>query len=149
MNTKRSILKATFFLVALAASLILGGPARAQAVSPLFVGKFTLTSTVHWGKSTLPPGTYTLRIDSTAAPIRATIHNDRYTFVIRVKSLTSSDYHTGSNALLLKVRNGSLVVHSLVLADLHSVLIYDASPAQENVEEAHADLTVPVLVARK
>ena len=79
----------------------------------------------------------------------ATIRNDRSTIAIRVMSFASSDYHNGSNALRLKVRNGSLVVHSLVLADLDKVLIYDPTLAQEKVEEAHADPTVPVLAARK
>jgi hypothetical protein len=150
MNLKRSILQATFFLAALAASLTFAGPAKAQGASSGFAGKFTLTAPVQWGKATIPPGTYTLRIDSTTSPIMATIRNDRSTFVIWVMSLASSDYHSGSNALRLKVRNGSLVVHSLVLADLDRVLIYDPSLAREEiVVEAHADPTVPVLVARK
>lgn len=149
MKLKQSILWATFFLGALAASLTLAGAARAQEVSARFAGKFTLASPVHWGKATLPAGTYTVRIDSTTRPIMATIQNDRSTFAIRVMSLATSDYHNGSNALRLKVRNGSLVVHSLVLADLDTVLIFDPSPAQEKVQEAHADPTVPVLVARK
>jgi hypothetical protein len=149
MNLKRSTLQATFFLAALAASLVLAGPARAQNISPRFVGKFTLTAPVHWGKSTLPPGNYTLRIDSIGRPILATIRNDRSTFMIRVMSLASSDDHNSPNALRLKVRHGSLVVQSLALADLDTVLIYDPSPVQEKVEEAHADLTVSVLVARK
>jgi hypothetical protein len=149
MNTKRLILRATFILAALAASFTLAGSARAQDVSAVFVGKFTITSPVRWGKSTLPPGTYSVRIDSTAAPVRAIIRNDRSDFAIRVISFASSDYHNGSNALRLNVRNGSLVVHSLALADLDTVLIYDLSPAQKKVEEAHADATVPVLVARK
>ena len=149
MNLKRFILQVTFFLAALAASLTLAGPARAQTVSARFAGKFNLTSPVHWGKATLPPGTYSIRIDSTTSPIMATIRNDRSTFMIRVMSLASSDDHSGSNALRLKVRNGSPVVQSLALADLDTVLIYDPSPAQEEAEEAHADSTVPVLVARK
>jgi hypothetical protein len=136
-------------LAALAASLTLAGPARAQTFSERFAGKFTLTSPVRWGKATLPPGTYTLRIDSTTTQFMATIRNDRSTFAIRVMSLASSDYHNGLNALRLKVRHGSLVGHSLALADLDTVLIYDPSPAQEKVEEAHVDPSVPVLVARK
>jgi hypothetical protein len=44
--------------------------------------------------------------------------------------------------------DGSLAVQSLVLADLHTVLIYDASPVRQSVREARADSTV-VLVARK
>jgi hypothetical protein len=149
MNLKRSTLQATFLLAALAASLVLADPARAQNFSPSFAGKFTLTSTVHWGKATLPPGTYTLRIDSTNRPIMAIIRNDRSSFAIRVMSLASSDCHNGPNALHLKVRHGSLVVQSLALADLHTVLIYDPSLAQEKVEEARADSTVPLLVASK
>jgi len=149
MISKRAILRATFFLAALAASFTLAGPARAQNVSAVFVGKFTITSPVFWGKTTLPPGTYSVRINSTASPVRAIIRNDRSDFAIRVISFVSSDYHNGSNALRLNVRNGSLVVHSLALADLHTVLIYDPSPAQKKVEEAHADPTAPVLVARK
>ena len=149
MNTKRSILRVTVFLAAMAASLGLAGAARAQDVSARFVGKFTLTSPVHWGKSTLPPGTYNLRINSTGSPVMADISNDTSTFSIRIISLGTSDYHNGSNALRLEVRKGALMVQSLVLADLHTVLIYDASPARENVEEARANASVPVLVSRK
>jgi hypothetical protein len=148
MNIKRSILRATFFLAALVVSLTLAGAARAQGA---FVGKFKLTSQVSWSKSTLAPGTYSIRIDSTTMPIMAFISRDDSTssFAIRVMSLAYSDYHNGPNALRLKVRNGALVVQSLVLADLETVLIYDPSPAREKVEEVHAAPSVLVLVARK
>jgi len=148
MRFKRSI-QAIFFVAALAASLALVRPASAQDVSACFTGKFTLTSPVHWGKATLPPGTYSLRIDSTTLPIMAIIRSDSSTFAIRVITVATGDYHNGSNALRLNARNGSLVVHSLALADLDTVLIYDPSPAQEEVDEAHAGPTVSVLVARK
>jgi len=149
MNGKRSILRATLFLAALAASLALAGAARAQGVFPVFVGKFNLTSTVHWGKSTLPPGTYSLSIDSTSGPTLATIRNENSTIAIRVRSVGSGDARSGSNFLRLKSSDdGSLAVQSLVLADLNTVLIYDASPVRQSVEEAHANSTV-VLVSRK
>jgi len=148
MNLKRSILQATLFLAALAASLTLAGAARAQGVSPQFVGKFTLTSPVHWDKSTLPPGTYSLRIDSTSLPILATIRNDSGIHVATVMTCVVDGYTRGSNALQLKTRNGQVVVQSLVLADLNMVLVYDPTPAHERIEEARADSTV-ALVARK
>jgi len=148
MNFKRSILQATFFLVALAASLILAGAVRAQAVSPQFVGKFTLTSTVHWGKGTLPPGNYSLRINLTATPIMAAIRNESDTLVATVMTRSIADYTRGPNALQLNTKNGQTVVRSLVLADLNMVLVFDPSPAHERIEEARADSTV-VLVARK
>jgi len=148
MNFKRSIQQATFLLAALVASLTLAGAARAQYISPQFVGKFTLTSTIHWGKSTLPPGNYTVRIDSTSLPIMATIRNDSYTLVATVVTRGIDDYTKGSNALQLKTRNGQVVVQTLVLADLKMVLVFDPSPAHERVEQAREDSTV-VLVARK
>jgi len=149
MNTKRSILETAFVLTALLVSLLLAGAARAQNVSPQFIGKFTLTSPVDWGKSTLSPGTYTLRIDSTALPIMATIRNERDDCVARVMTRATEDYTSGSNALELKVRDGRFVVKSLVLADLNMVLIFDPSPAHERVEKAQLAPSVPVLVARK
>ncbi|HEV2102780.1 MAG TPA: hypothetical protein VGR58_08370 [Candidatus Acidoferrum sp.] len=145
MYRNRSLLQATFLL---AASLILAGTARAQAISPAFVGKFTLTSAVHWGKGTVPPGTYTLRINSTTLPVMATIHNDKYTFAARVMTGVIEDYSGRSNALQLKTRDGQLVVQSLVLADLDMVLVFEPSLPRERVEEARADSTI-VLVARK
>jgi len=129
--------------------LLLAGAARAQNISPQFIGKFTLTSAVDWGKSTLSPGTYTLRIDSTAVPIMATIRNERDDFVARVMTRATEDYTSGSNALELKIRDGQFVVKSLVLADLKMVLVFDPSPAHERVVEAQAAPSVAVLVARK
>jgi hypothetical protein len=148
MNSKRSILRATLFLAAMAASLMLTSAARAQSV---FVGKFTLTSPVSWGKSTLPPGTYSIHLDSTTSHSMAFISRDDSTssFAIRVMSIATGDYRNGSNALRLKARKNALVVQSLVLADLKTVLLYDPSAAQESLEEARVDTSVPVLVARK
>ena len=148
MFAKRSILQATFLLAALAAGLTLARAARAQSVSPSFVGKFTVTSTVQWGKSTLPPGTYDLRIDGTTLPVMAFIHNDQYTVSTRVVSCVTEDYTSGSNALHLITKNGHIAVQSLTLADLKTAVVFEPSPARERVEEARADSTV-VLVARK
>lgn len=148
MYRKLFNLQATFLLAALAASLILAGSARAQAISPAFVGKFTLTSKTHWGKGTLPPGTYTLRIDSTTRPVMVTIRNDRGTFAARAMSLVIDDNAGGSNALQLRTRDGQLMVQSLVLADLDMVLVFEPLSRRERVEEARADSAI-VLVARK
>jgi hypothetical protein len=148
MNSKRSILRATLFLAAMAASLILANAARAQHA---FVGKFTLTSPVSWGKSTLPPGTYRIRVDSTVTRDVAFISRDDSTssFAILVMSIATGAYRNGSTALHLKVRKGAFVVHSLVLADLNRELLYEPSAAQKSVEEARVDASVPVLVAKK
>ena len=149
MNFKRSILQATFLLAALAASLTLAGAARAQYISPQFVGKFTLTSPVHWGKSTLQPGNYTLRINSMSSPfIMVRVLNDQDTLVATVVTHGIDDYTKGPNALQLKTTNSQVVIQSLVLADMKMVLVFDPSLAHQRIEEARADATV-VLVARK
>ena len=148
MYAKPSILQAAFLLAALAAGLTLAGAARAQNVFPSFVGKFKLTSSVQWGKTTLPPGTYDLRIDGTSLPVMAFIHNDQYTVSTRVMSSVTEDYTSGSNALHLKTKNGHIVVQSLTLADLKTVVVFEPSDARERVEEARADSTI-MLVARK
>ena len=122
--------------------------AKAQYISPQFVGKFTLTSTVQWGKGALPPGNYTLRINSISSPIMVSVLNDRDTLVATVMTRSIADYTRGPNALQLKTRNGQAVVQSLVLADLNMVLTFEPSPAHEKVKEARADSSV-VLVARK
>jgi hypothetical protein len=148
MNFKRSIQQATFLLAALVASLTLAGAARAHYISPQFVGKFTLTSPAHWGKSTLPPGNYTLHINSISSPIVVRVLNDQDTLVATVVTRSIDDYTKGSNALQLKTRNGQVVIQSLVLADMKMVLVFDPSPAHQRIEEARAESTV-VLVARK
>lgn len=149
MNSKRSILRATLYLAAMVVSLLIADVARAQIISPQFVGKFTLTSPVRWGKGTLPPGTYTLRIHPVSLPVIATVYNDRDAVVATVMTGVKEDYTSGTNALHLKIKNGQTVVQSLVLADLNTVLVFDPSPKRERVEEAKAAPSFSVLVARK
>lgn len=149
MFANQSFRKAAMLLAALAVSLMTPGRAPAQHVRPAFLGKFTLTTPVHWGGSVLQPGEYTIRIDSTASLGRALISNKDSTFAIRVLNRASEDYRGGPDALQLRVKNGELVVRALVLADLNRVLIYDSSLDKRNVEEARNNASVPVLVARK
>ena len=148
MNSKRSILRATLFLAAMAASLTLAGAARAQEA---FVGKFTLPSPVSWNKTSLPAGTYSIRIESTAAFPMADISRDDSTssFRMRVMCIGIGDYRNGSSALHLTGRKGALMVHSLVLADLKKEIVYERSVPRESIEEARVNASVPVLVAKK
>jgi hypothetical protein len=149
MNSKRSILRATLFLAAMAASLTLASAARAQEA---FAGKFTLTSPVSWNKTTLPAGTYSIHIESTTAfPIMADISRDDSTssFRTRVLCIGIGDYRNGSSALHLTGRKGALVVHSLVLANLKKEIVYERSVPRESIEEARVNASVPVLVAKK
>jgi len=149
MYTKKPILWAVKFLTVLALILTAKGTALAQDVPPSFLGKFTLTAPVHWGKSVLQPGDYTICIDSMASPSLVLINKEGSAFAVRVMSGVSNDYRGGSDALQLKVKNGEFVVHALVLADLKRVFIYDSFLEGQNVEEVRASASLPVLAARK
>lgn len=149
MERNQRIVGSTLLLVALFASLFFAGTAQAQAQYPAFVGKFTLTQQTHWGQSVLRPGKYTIIIKSTAAPIIGTIRTADGDAVSFVVSQASNGNTNGVNALLLREKDGQLTVHSLALADLKMVLIYDPTLARETVQEARAGQTVPVTLAKK
>ncbi len=63
--------KATFFTVAILAACALAGAANAQPAT--FSGKFTLPYEVHWGKTVLPAGDYSITMDrlDSAAIVRS------------------------------------------------------------------------------
>jgi hypothetical protein len=150
--SKRSVISISLRLLTLAAlltSLFFVGTARAQGQSPAYVGKFTLTYQIHWCKSVLQPGNYTITFKSTGTPIIASIYNVDGNAVTFVMSGARSGNTNGMNALLIKEKDGQLRVHSLALADLGMVLIYDPSLARETVQEARVSKTIPVTWAKK
>lgn len=150
MNTMQSIQRGALLLAALVMSLMTAGAARAQHEHPSFRGKFTLITPVHWGKSVLEPGEYTVCVESMASvPNFALIQKEGSTFSIRVMSGVRDDYNGNSDALQLKIKNGELVVQALRLADLKTTLVYDSSSREQKVEEVRANVSIPVLVARK
>ena len=136
-------------VAALFTSLILGGTARAQAQSAVYVGKFTLTSQTHWGNSVLQPGNYTITIKSTGEPIIGLIRNADGDAVTHVVSGARSDDKSGANALLIREKDGQLKVQSLALADLGMVLIYDPALTRKTVQEVRYSQKVPVMWAKK
>ena len=149
MARKQRIARTARVVAALLTSVFSVGTARAQAQYPAFVGKFTLTQQTHWGQSVQRPGKYTISIKSTAAPIIGTIRTADGDAVSFVVSQASNGNTNGVNALLIKEKDGKLTVHSLALADLKMVLIYDSSLARETVHEARVSQMVPVIWAKK
>lgn len=149
MNTMQSIQRGALLLAALVISLMTTGAARAQSVPPSFRGKFTLTTPVHWGKIVLQPGEYTVCVESMASPSLALIQKEGSVFAVRVMSGVRNAYQGNSDALQLKVKNDELVVQALVLADWKTALVYDSPSREQNVEEVRANVSLPVLVARK
>jgi hypothetical protein len=136
-------------LVVVALTSLFAGTANAQAISPAYVGKITLTAETHWGKAVLQPGSYTITIKSTGSPVIALIRNANGDALTYEVSGAQSRNHSGLNALLIGEKHGQLTVHSLALAELGIVLVYDRSLAREKTQYAQQDQAVPVAWAKK
>jgi len=149
MQRNQRMAGTALLVAALLTSLFFVGSARAQGQSPAYVGKFTLTYQIHWGKSVLQPGNYTITIKSSGNPSIASIRNAEGDAVTLVMSGARSGNTNGMNALFMKEKDGQLRVHSLALADLGMVLIYDPSLTRETVQEARVSHTIPVMWTKK
>jgi hypothetical protein len=150
MRTHRSLAITKMFLLALVMTLLFVGRIRAQgAADSAYLGKFTLAKQIHWGKSVLRPGHYTIAIASSSSPVIVKVQNENTGESFRVVTAVHEEKTTGSNALLLQVKNGQPTVHSLSLPEIGMVLIYEPASRREPVVEAHASQVVPVLVAKK
>jgi hypothetical protein len=147
MRANQRVARIGMLLTSLVVSLLCIGTAQAEL--SVYRGKFTLPYQVYWGKSVLEPGDYTITILSTRIPIVASIHKADGSGGILVVTGVHGQPTNGVNALLLKDKGGQLTVHSLSLANLGMVLIYDPSLARESVQEARVSRTVPVMWAKK
>lgn len=149
MHRNQRLAGKTLWLAALLTSLFFVSTARAQGQLPAYKGKFTLPYEVHWGRSVLRPGDYTFTIQDMRSPIIALVRTAEGNAVTYVESGSLSGHTNGVNALLIRERDGQLIVHSLALADLGVLLIYDPSLAQEPTKVAPVKRSVPILAARK
>jgi len=140
-----------WLVMVMLASFLFATAAQAQGLHPAYAGKFTLLYEVHWGKNVLPPGDYTVTIKSTGTPMIALIRKADGDAVTYVMNGALSGYTNGVNALLIRERGGQLVVHSLALADLGVVLIYEPSLVHERplVQEARNARAVPIISGKK
>jgi hypothetical protein len=136
-------------LAALVMSLLCVGTIQAQTDLPVCRGEFTLPYQVQWGKSVLQPGDYTITIQSFGTPSIAKISKSDGRGGIMVVARVHGEPRRGVNALLVKDKDGQLTVHSLSLANLKMMLIYDPSLARESVQEARVNRTVPVVWAKR
>ena len=141
--------KMMIFVSLFAACLFSARPAQAQAQHPAFFGMFTLPYQVRWGSSVLPPGKYSISIKSTGSPMIALVRTADGNAVTYVVNGSVNTHPSSTNALLLRENKGQFVVHSLALADLGLMLIYDPTLAKEPVKEAREERTLPIFSAKK
>ena len=149
MKNLRAIAISKLFVAALVMTVVFVGRAQAQGTDTVYRGTFTLTQQIHWGKSVLRPGHYTMTMTSIGNPAIVKVQNEDSGEAFRVVTAVREETTAGTSALFLQAKDGRATVHSLSLPQLGIVLIYEPTLAREPVLEARARQTVPVLLAKK
>jgi hypothetical protein len=147
MNRVQGLVVGKTLFAALSVGLIFVGIAQAQI--PTFTGKFTLTTQVQWSRTVLQPGDYTVTIESISAPTATLIRDSSGRPVARFISRIDSGKTSTGNALLIREKGEQLRVYALALASLGKVLVYDSVLAHEQIMEARAPQTLPVMLAKR
>ena len=154
MNTRKNLfskLTAKLLVAALAVSALFA--ATTMNATPSFRGKFSLPYEVRWGKAMLPAGEYWLQVDyvDTAKVVTIQEAKSNKTVAIFLSPITEGDKNIkDGSALLIASKGGQRIVHSLKLAELGEVFIYDPSLARGRgtTEEARQTQPVRVLAAK-
>jgi hypothetical protein len=139
--------RVTLFAAALLTTCLFAGSVNAQAG---IQGKFTLPYEVHWGQAVLPAGEYLLTFTpDSMVGTRLVIRNAKNDRFVAFESVNiREDSKKGESALLIGTRGGQRIVHSLTIAELGQVFVYDRG-LDRAVEEARQTQAVPVVVAEK
>ena len=148
-HTHRAPAATKMFLVALVMTLLVVGRAPAQGTDTAFLGKFTVSQKISWGKSVLRPGHYAMIIASSSNPVVVKVQNEDTGESFRVVTVVHEEKRMGTNALLLQAKDGQPTVQSLSLPEIGIVLIYEPTLKYKPVLEARAKQVVPVQLAKK
>ena len=133
---------------ALLTTLFLAAVSPAQTDIPAFTGRFTLANQVQWDETMLPPGTYTIAIESHGATF-ALLRDGEGRPVARFPCASDAGNRSARNMLLMREKGGQMRVYALALASLGRVLVYDRDLAREAIREARASQGVPVVLAKR
>ncbi len=144
-KTMRHAIEVRLFAVVLLATCAFAAAANAQTIA----AKFTLPFEVHWGKNVLPPGEYTISMDSLANVALVRSANGNTVGLTPIPIQAKSD--KGGTALFVMVRGNERVVRSLNLPTRGLTLIYPpaTSAQREMLTKADQVQTVPVITAGK
>lgn len=138
--------KAILLVAVLMANLAFAVAANAQ---PAWVGKFTLPYEVHWNHAVLPPGDYTISMDSKYAPALVRATNGSRSVYTSVPLVATSE--KGGASLLITGHDGQYTVRSMNSPMLGVSFIFQAIPKSEREGLAKTGEleSVPVLVTEK
>jgi hypothetical protein len=146
-----SKLTARLLVAALVATALFA--AATLNATPPFQGKFSLPYEVRWGRAILPAGEYRLRVDNVDTVTIVTVQQAESgkTVAMLPFPIRESDKNVrDGSALLIASKGGQRTVHTLKLAELGEVFIYDPSLARGRgtTEEARQTQPVRVLAAK-
>jgi len=143
----RHFTRATLLAAAVLAVCFSAVTANAQSA---FQGKFSLPHEVRWGQTVLPAGDYLITFNDFTPTV---------VFIRDAKTLRTFGFHRvqvqesnaeGESALLLATHGKQRVVHSLRIAEIGRVFVYDPALARARpVAAARQAQAIPVLVAKK
>ncbi|HEY6903835.1 MAG TPA: hypothetical protein VI216_05975 [Candidatus Acidoferrales bacterium] len=145
VNITRNATRLTLFAAALLATTLFAGTANAQSQ---FKGKFTLQHETRWCQAVLPAGHYTLTFDDKISNMLVIRDAKSLHRVAYVPANIKQDSASGQSALLIAVRGSQQTVHSLRIAELGQVFVYDRTLARA-AEEARQTQDIPVIVAKQ
>jgi|GEM_PF-1113032 len=150
MNARKNLFGKLTAVAALAVAALFA--ATTMNATPLFQGKFSLPYEVRWGKAILPAGEYRLRVDHVTTNTFVTIEQAKSgkKVAMVLSFIVEDDKNTkDGSALLIASKGGQRIVHSLKLAELGEVFIYDPALARgQGTIEARKTQAVPVVAAK-
>ena len=144
-KTMRLAMKVRLFAVVLLATFAFAAAARADTMA----AKFNLPFEVHWGKKILPPGEYSVTMNSSSNIARVESVHGKIAFFTPIPTMVYN--RTGNTALYVLVHGDERIVRSLNLPLRGISLVYRPATEAEREMLAKADhlQTVPVITAAK
>jgi hypothetical protein len=148
MNLKKNISTVQLLTLGLLVSFIWAGVADA---APLYRGRFSLPYEVRWGQALLPAGEYLIRFEDVQTRVFVVIRDAKSGKDVAYLAPVTNSEAQGKSALLIAEVGNQQVVHSLRLAELGEVFIYEPALARraEDVREAHKAQTLPIVAAKR
>ena len=148
MKLTKGLSTVQLLTVGLLISLLCASVAQA---APLYRGKFTLPHAVRWGQAVLPAGEYQLRFKDVQARVFVVIQDAKSGKEIAYLAPVTNSEAQGTSALLIADDGDQRVVHSLRLAELDEVFIFEPELARgaRDVWQAQTMQTLSVVAMKK
>jgi len=148
MNLKKNLSTLQLLTLGLLVCFLWVGVANA---APLYRGRFSLPHQVRWGQAVLPAGEYLLKFADVQTRVFVVIQDAKSGKDVAYLTPVTKSEARGTSALLIANDGDQQVVHSLRLAELGEVFIFEPALARGvgDVREAHTIQTLPLVATKK